>query len=98
MQSYQLTASQALAQIRANTLTVEEYARSLLSRIEARDHIVKAWAYLDPELVLEQARRLDRIPPASRGPLHGVPVGVKDVIYTKGGISNPFQRTSYLLL
>ncbi|KAI3394337.1 hypothetical protein diail_2889 [Diaporthe ilicicola] len=78
-----LTASQAVAGIRSGSFTVEEYAQSLLSRIKERDDAVKAWAYLDPEQVLSQARELDRIPPEKRGPLHGVSVGVKDVIYTK---------------
>ena len=43
---YLLTASQALDLLKNNTITVEEYARSLLSRIKERDGIVKAWAYL----------------------------------------------------
>ncbi|KAL2827456.1 amidase signature domain-containing protein [Aspergillus pseudoustus] len=80
---YRLTATDALTLIRENKLTVESYARSLLSRIEARDATVKAWAYLDPDLVLEQARNLDALPVEKRGPLHGLPIGVKDVMYTK---------------
>ena len=39
-----------------------------------------AWAHLDPEAALEQARARDAEPP--RSPLHGVPVGVKDIIDT----------------
>lgn len=84
MEPHRLTATQALHKIRGNELTVEDYAKSLLKRIERRDSIVKAWAYLDPVQVLNEARRLDRIPVNRRGPLHGLPVGVKDVIYTKG--------------
>ncbi|KAL3458410.1 amidase signature domain-containing protein [Aspergillus heterothallicus] len=80
---YRFTATEALALIRENKLTVEAYASSILSRIQARDATVKAWAYLSPEFVLEQARKLDSIPVEQRGPLHGLPVGVKDVIYTK---------------
>ncbi|KAL9944646.1 hypothetical protein D7B24_005405 [Verticillium nonalfalfae] len=80
---YRLTASEVAAKVRSGQVTIEEYARSLLSRIEARDPVVKAWAYLDPERVLAEARRLDQVPPEERGPLHGVAIGVKDVIYTK---------------
>ncbi|KAG6364177.1 hypothetical protein INS49_005775 [Diaporthe citri] len=80
---YRLTASQAAAGIRSGSFTVEQYAQSLLSRIKERDDTVKAWAYLHPEQVLDQARQLDHIPPEKRGPLHGVSVAVKDVIYTK---------------
>lgn len=81
---YQLTASEALAKLKDGSLTVESYAKSLLSRINARDQVVKAWAYLDPEFVLAQAKQLDQIPPEKRGPLHGIAIGVKDVILTKG--------------
>ena len=80
---YRLTASQAAAGMRSGSFTVEEYAQSLLSRIRDRDDTVKAWAYLDPEQVLNQARQLDKVPPEERGPLHGVSVAVKDVIHTK---------------
>lgn len=81
---YLLTATEALALMKKGELTVENYAKSLLSRIAERDHVVKAWAYLDPDFVLAQAKKLDAIPPEKRGPLHGIPVGVKDVILTKG--------------
>ncbi|KAK7953682.1 amidase signature enzyme [Apiospora saccharicola] len=83
MEAYQLSATQVLARYKDGSLTVEEYARSLLSRIEQRDATVKAWAYLDPEYVIEQAKALDQTPAEQRGPLHGVAVAVKDVIYTK---------------
>lgn len=80
---YRLTAVQAAAHIRSGRLTVEEYARSILSRIEERDETVKAWAYLNPEQVIAQAKELDKVPLQGRGPLHGVSVAVKDIIYTK---------------
>lgn len=83
-EAWKLTATQALALMRSGDLKVEDYAKSLLSRISARDSVVKAWAYLDPEFVLAQARKLDQVSPAERGPLHGIAVGVKDVILTKG--------------
>lgn len=43
---YLLSATQVLALLRQNTITVEDYARSLLCRIDERDSIVKAWTYL----------------------------------------------------
>lgn len=84
MEPYRLTATKAAAKIKSGELTVLEYAKSLLSRIEERDAVVKAWAYLDHQRVLAEAKRLDEIPMETRGPLHGVGVAVKDVIYTKG--------------
>lgn len=81
---YRLTATQAAAQLRSGALTVEDYATSILARIEARDAHVGAWAHLpDRSQVLARARELDRVPPSARGPLHGVAVAVKDIIYTR---------------
>jgi Asp-tRNA(Asn)/Glu-tRNA(Gln) amidotransferase A subunit family amidase len=81
---YRLTACQALQLLKRGDLSVEDYAKSLLSHIKERDAVVKAWAYLDPVYVLQQARQLDEIPPEKRGLLHGLPIGVKDIILTKG--------------
>ncbi|KAK5110429.1 hypothetical protein LTR62_005780 [Meristemomyces frigidus] len=80
---YRLTATGALAQFNNGSLTVEEYATSLLQHIDERQPVVKAWEYLNHDLVLSQARALDQIPKEQRGPLHGVAIAVKDVIYTK---------------
>lgn len=91
MEPYRLTASEALALMKDGSLTVEAYANSLLARIKERDHIVKAWVYLDPEFVIAQARKLDQIPKHERGPLHGIAIGVKDVILTKGKFSLYFK-------
>jgi Asp-tRNA(Asn)/Glu-tRNA(Gln) amidotransferase A subunit family amidase len=80
---YRLTATEALRLLHKGDLTVEAYAKSLLGHIKERDPVVKAWAYLDPEFVLAQAKKLDQIPAEKRGPLHGIAIGVKDVILTK---------------
>ncbi|KAF2019196.1 Asp-tRNA Asn/Glu-tRNA Gln amidotransferas-like protein subunit A [Aaosphaeria arxii CBS 175.79] len=82
-ESFRLSATEAQAKINGGSLTVEDYAKSLLSRIEQRDSAVHAWAYLDHDLVLQRARELDNIPREQRGPLHGIPIGIKDVILTK---------------
>lgn len=82
--SYKLTAAEVLELLKNNTITVEEYVRSLLDRVEENDSTVKAWAHLDPDLVLSQARALDQIPEDQRGPLHGLAIGVKDIMDTKG--------------
>jgi Asp-tRNA(Asn)/Glu-tRNA(Gln) amidotransferase A subunit family amidase len=79
-----LTAAQAVQAMRSGDLLVEDMAKSLLKRIEERDAEVKAWAYLDSQLILQRARELDAVPKEQRGLLHGLPVGVKDVIHTIG--------------
>lgn len=84
MDLHKLTATEALSRFKAGSLKVEQYARGLLSHIAERDAAVKAWAYLDDDYVITQAKRLDRVPLDQRGPLHGVPVAIKDIIYTKG--------------
>jgi amidase len=81
---FRLSGSEALGLIKTGAVTVEEYAMSLLSRIRERNNVVQAWAYLDPDLVMSEARRIDQIPMKDRGPLHGLPVGIKDVAQTRG--------------
>ena len=76
-----LTASEILPRLRAGTVSVEAYARACLDRIAARDPQLHAWAFVDPDLVLAQARALDAAD--IKGPLHGLPIGIKDVILTR---------------
>ncbi|KAI1119019.1 amidase [Nemania sp. NC0429] len=83
MEPYRLTATQALSSIRDSSLTVEQYVRSLISRIQERDLIVQAWEHFDADYVIGEAKRLDEVPLQERGSLHGLPVAIKDIIYTK---------------
>lgn len=76
----QISASDASAAIAAGKLTSEALVAACLDRIHARENAVQAWAYVDPDLALAQAHRRDREKPRSR--LHGIPVGIKDVIDT----------------
>src|ERR1700677_5380889 len=76
----ELTATRALELMRAGQLSVEELAQACLARIRQRDPVVRGWVYLDPELVLQNARELDKLD--FKGPLHGIPIAVKDVIMT----------------
>ena len=75
-----LTASQIVEAIAAGNATCEGVARACLDHIAEREPQVQAWQFLDPKLVLEQARSLDRR--AGVGPLQGVPIGMKDIIDT----------------
>ena len=77
---HELTASEIARAIAAGQTTATAVAEDCLSRIAQREPQVGAWEFLDPELVLRQARALDAAGP--RGPLHGVPVGIKDIIDT----------------
>ena len=73
-------AAETARRIGAGEWSAETVARSCLDRIAAREPAVGAWAYVDPDAVLREARALDRA--SSRGALHGVPIGIKDVIDT----------------
>ena len=75
-----LTADALSARLRDREITAEQLARACLVRIAAREADVRAWSYVDPDAVIRQARELDKLP--SRGPLHGIPIGVKDIYYT----------------
>jgi hypothetical protein len=57
-------------------------AEATLARIADVEPDLRAFAHLDPAAVLERARELDAVPPSARGPLHGLPVGLKDIIDT----------------
>src|SRR5438105_7501944 len=75
----QLSAAAAVAQLSSGDLTAEALTRACLERAEERKSI-RAWAWLDPEHALAQARAVDR---AGRpGLLAGLPIGIKDIIDT----------------
>jgi Asp-tRNA(Asn)/Glu-tRNA(Gln) amidotransferase A subunit family amidase len=80
MTANRLTASEIATGIRDGQITAEAVARACLARIAERDADVRAWSFVDPDAVIRRARELDKGP--IRGPLHGVPIGVKDMIDT----------------
>ncbi len=81
-----LGASALRARLASGGLRAEELAQASLARIAEREPAVQAWAWLDGEHVLAQARALDEHRATGRpiGPLHGLPVAVKDIIDTAG--------------
>jgi Asp-tRNA(Asn)/Glu-tRNA(Gln) amidotransferase A subunit family amidase len=72
-------ASVALA---TGAVTARELAESSLERIAGTEARIEAWAHLEPDTVRAAADRCDAVQPAERGPLHGIGIGVKDVIAT----------------
>ena len=79
-----LDATAIVHKIAAGETTCEAVTRDCVARIAERDGVVKAWVNFDPELAVAQARALDHA--THRGPLHGVPIGVKDIIDTDGAV------------
>ncbi|MBC7780896.1 MAG: amidase [Proteobacteria bacterium] len=80
MTPHDLDASEAATLIRAGRLTAVRLLESCLERIASRENEVHAWTALDAARALAAARDCDARPPA--GLLHGLPIGVKDVIDT----------------
>ncbi|MEN8807067.1 MAG: amidase [Desulfobacterales bacterium] len=80
-----MSATEAAEAVRAGKITSEELVRVCLDRIAALEERIGAWAYLDPDYALKQAREADRALRGSQtlGPLHGVPVGIKDIFDTR---------------
>jgi Asp-tRNA(Asn)/Glu-tRNA(Gln) amidotransferase A subunit family amidase len=76
----ELSATEVAGRIAAGEITSEAVVRDCIARIGARDDVVKAWVNFNPDLAIAQAHALDR--GAKRGPLHGVPIGIKDIIDT----------------
>ncbi len=79
-----LTAVSDLIQRRA--VSPVELTRSLLDRIDSLDSRLHSYATVTPDLAMQQAERAERelARGQSRGPLHGVPIAVKDLLDTKG--------------
>lgn len=79
-----LSATDAARLIREGALTSEELVQACLERCRAVEPEVQAWAFLDEEFALSQARAVDASKREGNpiGPLHGVPVGLKDIIDT----------------
>ncbi|MHC8509883.1 MAG: amidase [Rhodospirillales bacterium] len=66
----------------AGTVSAEGLVRDCLARVDAHDSDIHAWAHLDAEAALSQARARDEARARGEpcGRLHGVPIGVKDII------------------
>ena len=81
---HQRAAVEAARMIRDGIITSVELVEACLARIREVDGQVQAWTFLDPDYALAQARVADEVRMSGRpiGALHGVPVGLKDIIDT----------------
>jgi Asp-tRNA(Asn)/Glu-tRNA(Gln) amidotransferase A subunit family amidase len=78
------TLAETVEALRRGGVTAEQVVDTCLARIEEADGSVEAWTFLDPDYARAQARALDRVRADGRpiGPLHGIPVGIKDIFDT----------------
>ena len=79
-----LGAVRAAAAIREGQISSEELVDACLAQIDQLEESVQAWAFLDPKYAREQAKRADEARQRGNptGRLHGIPVGIKDIIDT----------------
>ncbi len=86
-----LSATEAAREIREGRLSSVDLVGACLAQIDKTEPGLGAWVWLDREGALAQAARMDDIRRSGRaiGALHGVPVGLKDIIDTR---SMPTQR------
>jgi Asp-tRNA(Asn)/Glu-tRNA(Gln) amidotransferase A subunit family amidase len=78
---FSLSAANAAKGIVRGEFTATELLGACLERIAEREEAVCAWEHLDRASALARARELDRA--AVKFPLHGVPIGIKDIIDTE---------------
>ncbi|MBI2312316.1 MAG: amidase [Betaproteobacteria bacterium] len=83
---FKLGVIEALDALRASRFGCADYTRALLARIYALEPQVQAFAWLDHERAMAEAEAKDREAQTGKsvGPLHGLPVAVKDIIRTRG--------------
>ncbi len=86
MKPYDLTVKEASSAIAQGKLSCAGLVRSCLERIDAVEDKIQAWALVDREGALEAANLRDQELRQRqwRGPLHGIPLGIKDIFYTAG--------------
>ncbi|MBZ0217641.1 MAG: amidase, partial [Fimbriimonadaceae bacterium] len=72
--------------IREGRVSSEDIVEACIKQIDLHEDDIKAWAYLDPDLARMQAQNADKHRQQGHplGPLHGIPVGIKDIIDTTG--------------
>ena len=81
---FSLKAEELALKIKDSQLTSVEICEKYIERINKFEKDVKAWAHFDKKLLLEKAVEADEYRRSGKplGPLHGVPVAVKDIVGT----------------
>jgi aspartyl-tRNA(Asn)/glutamyl-tRNA(Gln) amidotransferase subunit A len=81
-----LTLAEAAQKLHERSVSAAELMEATLARIAETEPLIHAFAWIDKDQALAQARAADDVlrGGAPSGPLHGIPIGVKDLLYTKG--------------
>ena len=80
-----LTAIELVEQLKSGEISCVEACEAFIERVNKFEKNVKAWAYIDKKSILEKAKEKDEYRKSGKpvGPLHGLPIGVKDIIGTE---------------
>ena len=84
MTVFERTSAELQAGLKAGELTIADLTKEAFDRVEKLDGDVKAFLALNKEEATAKAAELDKVPFEERGPLFGMPIGVKDNIVTEG--------------
>lgn len=84
MTVFERTSAELQAALKAGELTIADLTNEAFARVEKLDGDVQAFLALNKEEATARAAELDKVPFEERGPLFGMPIGVKDNIVTEG--------------
>lgn len=84
MTLFKRSAKELQADIQAGNLTIADLTKEAYERVAKLDGDVQAFLALNEEKATAQAAQMDQVPFNERGPLFGLPIGVKDNIVTEG--------------
>lgn len=84
MTLFERSAKELQAEIKAGNLSIADLTKEAYERIAKLDGDVQAFLASNEEKATAQAAEMDKVPFEERGPLFGLPIGVKDNIVTEG--------------
>ena len=78
------TANELVGKLKSGNISCVDLCKAYIERIEKFEKDVKAWVFFDKKLLLEKAAEKDEYRKSGKplGPLHGLPIGIKDIIGT----------------
>ena len=80
-----ISAIELVEKLKSGEISCVDACKEYIKRIDKFDKEVKAWAFFDKKLLLEKAEEKDEYRKSGKplGPLHGLPIGIKDIIGTQ---------------
>ena len=80
-----LSANELVEKLKSGEISCVEACEAYIDRVNKFEKDVKAWAYIDKKTIIEKAIEKDEYRKSGKplGPLHGLPIGVKDIIGTE---------------